>query len=184
MSGKRGNVFVKKNERLPISCADEAILSVLKLYKLQAAKWDETRSHTNSTGEMPPQGIEPSTIFLQRQSQDTKDSCSVNCARILLVCLRILHRHSNVTNTLVTWITNFNPRLRCRTTEGQLRGYLVLTFLYAYTKRAFFGVLHTSMPVRFISSDKNLVAANLITVTTYTIKIYFSCILPTQRKTL
>lgn len=79
-----------KKERLPISCTDEAILSVLRLYKLQAAKWEETRSHTNSTGEMPPQRTELSTILLQRQPQGnlqmTKDSCSVNCARILLVC--------------------------------------------------------------------------------------------------
>jgi len=55
----------------------------------------------------------------------------------------------------------------------------VLTFLYAYTKRVFFGILHTSMLVRFISSDKNLVAAKVITITTYTINIYFSCILLT-----
>jgi hypothetical protein len=114
---------------------------------------------------MPPQGNEPSTIFLQRQPQGnfhmTKDSYSANCAHILLVCLRILHRHG-IVNTPVTCTTSFNPRMRCRTTKGSVVSDYSLTVVYGYTKRAFFGILHTSLPMTFISSDKNTVAAKLI----------------------
>ena len=119
LCGKHGNVSEKKKNKQTNKnktkqktngCQYHVQMkpySVLGSCKLQAAKWDETRSHTNSTGQMPPQGKEPITVLPQRQPQGnlhmTNDSCSVKCARILLVCLRILHRHRNVTNTLVIW---------------------------------------------------------------------------------